>query len=77
MASTTGSFDFNLTSVSNTVNNSTALAANVTGGVADQASLMGLAIGISIAILLLFGVVLVVINFIPTLVGKIKGLRHA
>ena len=74
---TIGTFELNLTNLGSSVNNGVRIAEGVTGGVADQGSLIGLAIGISIAVLLLFGVVLVVINFIPQLIGKVKGLKHA
>ncbi len=77
MTSTVGSFDLNLTAISNTTNNSTGFAASVIGGVRDQGDLIGLAIAIALALALIFGVVFLAINFIPTLVGKIKGIRRA
>ena len=72
---TTGSFDFNLDKVSNLTNNTTSLGANVTGEVAAQGDLIGLAIAISIALTLIFGVVFLAIAFLPKLLGKVKGLK--
>ena len=59
------------------INNSTELGADVTGGVADQGDLIGLAIGLSIAIGLLFGVVILLLATIVTLVKKTKGVGKA
>ena len=74
---TTGSVDVNLTKFGGMINNSSELGADVTGGVADQGDLIGLAIGLSIAIGLLFGVVLLMLGIIVTLIGKTKGLKKA
>jgi len=74
---TTGSVDVNLTPFGDMINNSTDLGANVTGGVADQGDLIGLAIGLSIAIGLLFGVVVLLLAFIVTLVKKTKNIKQA
>ena len=72
---TTGSVDVNLTKFGDMINNSTEIGAEVTGGVADQGDLIGLAIGLSIAIGLLFGVVVLLLAFIVTLVKKTKGMK--
>jgi len=74
---TTGSLDVNLDNFGEMVNNSSSLGAEVTGGVADQGDLIGLAIGLSIAIGLLFGVVILLLGFIVTLVKKTKGIKSA
>ena len=74
---TTGSLDVNLTNFGEMINNSSDLGAEVTGGVADQGDLIGLAIGLSIAIGLLFGVVILLLGFIVTLIKKTKGVKQA
>ena len=74
---TTGSLDVNLTPFGDMINNSSLLGAEVTGGVSDQGDLIGLAIGLSIAIGLLFGVVVLLLAFIVTLVKKTKGIKRA
>lgn len=72
---TTGSFDFNLTAVSTTTNNSIGLVEAITEEMANQGDLMGLAIAIAIALTLIFGTIFIAINFIPRLLAKVKGLR--
>lgn len=72
---TTGSVDVNLTSISNTINNGTALGHYVLAGIAAQGSLIGTAIGITLAVGLLFGIVFLVVGVIPKLIAKVKGLR--
>jgi len=74
---TTGSLDVNLDNFGEMINNSSNLGAEVTGGVADQGDLIGLAIGLSIAIGLLFGVVVLLLAFIVTLVKKTKRIKSA
>ena len=74
---TTGSVDVNLTKFGGMINNSSELGADVTGGVADQGDLIGLAIGLSIAIGLLFGVVLLMLGIIVTLIKKTKSMKKA
>ena len=74
---TTGTFDFNLETVSNTVNNSTLFTAGVMQEVAGQGDLIGLAIALTIALTLIFGTIFLIINFIPALIGKLKGLKGA
>jgi len=72
---TIGSFDLNILTLGNTTNNTTEMSSLVVKEVRDQGSLIGLAIAIAIALTLIFGVVFIALNFIPKLVGKIKGLR--
>ena len=72
-----GSVDVNLTSISNVVNNGTALGHYVIAGVADQGSLIGLAIGLSLAFGLLIGLVFLAISVVPRLLAKVKGLKSA
>ena len=74
---TVGSVDVNVEKFGNMINNSTDLGAEVTGGVADQGDLIGLAIGLSIAIGLLFGVVILLLATIVTLIKRVKGLKSA
>ena len=74
---TTGSVDVNLDNFGGMINNSASLGANVTAGVANQGDLIGLSIGLTIAIGLLFGVVILLLAFIVTLVKRTKGIKHA
>ena len=57
------------------INNSSDVGENVTSGVADQGDLIGLAIGLSIAIGLLFGVVILLLGTVVMLIKKTKGLK--
>ncbi len=72
---TTGSFDLNLDNLKDITNNSVGIGEAVTEEVADQGDLIGLAIAISIALTLIFGVVFLAIAFLPKLLGKVKGLK--
>jgi len=74
---TTGSFDLNLSALGNTTNNSIGIAEAVMKELSLQGSLIGLGIAIAIALALIFGVVFLALNFIPKLIGKVKGLRSA
>jgi len=74
---TTGSVDVNLTPYGNMINNSSSLGANITSGVADQGSLIGLAIGLAIAIVLLFGVVFLMFGKIMQILKTTKALKSA
>jgi len=76
-SSTTGSVDVNLDNFGSMINNSSSLGANVTSGVEGQADLIGLAIGLSIAIGLLFGVVILLLGFVITLIQKTKAVKKA
>ena len=72
---TTGSFDLNLSVLGNTTNNSLGIVEAITNELANQGDLMGLAIAISISLTLIFGAIFIVINFIPALITKVKGIR--
>ena len=72
---TTGSFDLNLTALGRTTNNSVGIAESIMFELQNQSSLIGLGIAISIALALIFGAIFLVINFIPRLIGKVKGIR--
>lgn len=74
---TTGAVTVDLNNFRDMINSSALLGNEVTGGVADQGDLIGLAIGLTIAIGLLFGVVVLLLAFIVTLVRKTKGIKHA
>jgi len=74
---TTGSVDVNLTSISNTINNSTTLGHLVMAGVKDQGEIIGLAIGLALGIGLLIGLIFLVIGIVPKLIAKVKGIRRA
>jgi len=77
---TTGTIDVNLTSISNTINNSTTMADEVTGGIADESDDIGTAIGITISVLFYVGLIVVVLgiiflifNWVKSIKGKAKG----
>ncbi len=72
---TVGSYDLNLTKLGNTTNNTTGLVASVTEELANRGDLIGLGIAISISLVLIFGAIMVAVNFVPRLIGKVKGLR--
>ena len=72
---TVGDIDVNLDNIKDIVNSSTLLGQEVTLGVADQGGLIGLAIGLLIALGLLFVVIFKLIDLIPALIGKVKGLQ--
>ena len=72
---TTGSVDVNLTPFGNSINNASELGANVIGGVKDQGDLIGLAIGINIAVTLLFGVVILLLVLVVVLIRKTKNIK--
>jgi len=74
---TVGTVTVDLNNFQDMINESSFLGAEVTGGVADQGDLIGLAIGLSIAIGLLFGVVVLLLAFIVTLVKKTKRIKSA
>jgi len=59
------------------INSSAGLGENVIGGVEDQGDLIGLAIGLSIAIGLLFGVVILLLATIVVLIKRTKGIGKA
>jgi hypothetical protein len=69
---TTGSVDVNLTKFGDMINNSSDLGAEVTGGVADQGALIGLAVGLSIALVLLFGVIFLMYRQMNSVIGTSK-----
>ena len=66
---TTGSVDVNLSKFGGMINNSSTLGAEVTGGIADQGALIGLAIGLSIALILLFGVIFLMFRQLNNIIG--------
>jgi len=74
---TTGSVDVNLDKFGNMINSSSGLGSNVIGGVEDQGDLIGLAIGLSIAIGLLFGVIILLLATIVVLIKRTKGIGKA
>jgi len=77
---TSGSIDVNLTKISNTINNSTEMAAEVTDGIAEESDDIGTAIGITISVLFYIGLIVVVLgiiflifNWVKSIKGKAKG----
>ncbi|MCK4429129.1 MAG: hypothetical protein KAU95_02040 [Candidatus Aenigmarchaeota archaeon] len=74
---TTGSFTLNLETLGNITNSSVRTVEFITLEIANQGSLIGLAIAISIALTLIFGTIMIVVNFIPALIRKVKGIRKA
>ena len=69
---TTGSVDVNLSKFGGMINNSSSLGANVTEGIADQGALIGLAVGLSIALVLLFGVIFLMYRQMNKVIGTSK-----
>ena len=61
---TTGSVDVNLDNVKDIINNTTSTGAEITSGISSEGSLMGTAVGITIAILLLVGMLTAVLGII-------------
>jgi len=72
---TTGSIDVNLTPISNTINNSTQMASEVTGGIADESDDIGTAIGITISILFYIGLIVVVLGIIFLIFNWVKSIK--
>ena len=72
---TTGAVTVDLNNFRDMINNSSTLGESVTGGVADQGALIGLAIGLSIAIVLLFGVVFLMFGKVMSILKATKGLK--
>jgi len=76
----TGSIDVNLDNISDTINNSTKMAGEVTGGIADESEDIGTAIGITISVMFYIGLIVVVLgiiflifNWVKSIKGKAKG----
>ncbi|MCK4429128.1 MAG: hypothetical protein KAU95_02035 [Candidatus Aenigmarchaeota archaeon] len=74
---TTGSFDLNLTTMGNLTNNATGTVEAIAEELANQGGLIGLAIALSIALTLIFGTIIIVVNFIPALIKKVKSIKGA
>lgn len=72
-----GTIDVNMDNFSTMVNKGGELGANVTTGVSDQGNLIGIAVGITIALSLLFGVVFLILGYIVKLIKEVKGMKHA
>ena len=77
---TSGAITVNLNNISDTVNNSTTMAENVTGGIADESADIGTAIGITISVMFYIGLIVVVLgiiflifNWVKSIKGKAKG----
>ena len=73
---TTGTFNFDLNNIRDVTNYSIQTAERVTEELANQGDLIGLGIAISIALALIFGAIFLVLNFIPQLISKVKGIRR-
>lgn len=71
----TSDVDVNLSNFGNLINNATTLTDFVIEGVKEQGGLIGLAIGLSIAVGLLFALIFTIVNFLPKLTQRIKGLK--
>ena len=72
---TTGAVTIDLNQIQDSVNNGMQLSEFVIAGVRDQGDLIGLAIGVSIAITLLFGVIVLVLGATIALINKVKGMK--
>jgi len=69
---TVGTVTVDLNNFGDMVNNSSSLGANVTEGVALQGDLIGLAIGVTIALGLLFGLVFLLFSKVNGIIGSAK-----
>jgi hypothetical protein len=74
---TTGSVDVNLTNFGSMVNASSDLGAKVVTGVADQGALIGLALGLGLALIFLFGIIVYMLRQITNLIRETKGIKKA
>lgn len=72
---TTGSIEIDLNNIGETVNNSTTLADRVTGGIADQGSDIGEAVGITITVLFYIALIVVVLGIIFLIFNWVKSVR--
>ena len=77
---TTGDINIDLDNISETINNSTTMAENVTSGIADESDDIGTAIGITLSVLFYIGLIVVVLgiiflifNWVKSIKGKAKG----
>ena len=66
---TTGSVSVDLNNFGDMINNSGDIGESVTGGIADQGAIIGLAIGLSIALILLFGVIFLMFRQLNSIIG--------
>jgi len=71
----TSTISVDLDNVSSLVNNSTTLGDFVMKGIKDQGSLMGLAIGLIVAVTLLIALIFSVIALIPRLINQVKRIK--
>ena len=71
-----GSVTIDLNSVGDIVNNGLSIGANVTGGVAQQANLMGTTIGLIVVIGLLVTAILLILGIPQHIVGWAKNFGH-
>jgi len=71
----TGSIDVNLDNISDTINNSTKMAGEVTGGIADESDDIGTAIGITISVMFYIGLIVVVLGIIFLIFNWVKSIK--
>ena len=71
----TGSIDVNLDNISDTINNSTKMAGEVTGGIADESEDIGTAIGITISVMFYIGLIVVVLGIIFLIFNWVKSIK--
>ncbi len=72
---TTGAVTIDLNNISDTILNATQIVEKTTEGIANQGALIGLAIGLTLAIGLLFILIFSILAIIPRLLKSVKGLR--
>ena len=72
---TSGSIDVNLGNISDTINNSTLMGSNITGGIADESDDIGTAIGITISVLFYIGLIVVVLGIIFLIFNWVKSIK--
>lgn len=74
---TTGTFTLALNNLRDVTNFSIQTAEEVIEEVANNGDLIGLGIAVALALTLIFGVVFLVIGFIPKMLKAIKGFKRA
>jgi len=72
---TVGTVSIDLNNIRDIINNSTLTASGTVGGVADQADLIGLAVGIAVAVTLLIGAIAGVFGFLWVIFSMVNRLK--
>jgi len=72
---TLGDINIQLDNIKDIINNSTLTASSTVGGVSDQGDLIGLAVGIAIAVTLLIGAIGTVFGFLWLIFSMVRRLK--